>query len=128
MEQLLGPCSPLSGCAHTLQEREEAAAKFSDAAAADAEAAKTFEPEEDLQQAMGGPAPAAEEASEASKQPGKPSQAQLIAVKAAIANATTLEEITRLENALTTGHLPSEFQEDAGTAAGGEKPVDAMEE
>jgi hypothetical protein len=34
----------------------------------------------------------------------------LLALKAAIANAATLEEIQRLEGALTTGIVPSEFQ------------------
>ena len=33
-------------------------------------------------------------------------------VKAAIANASTLEEIQRLEAALVTGALPSEFKDD----------------
>ena len=39
-----------------------------------------------------------------------PSPGQITAIKAAIANAQTLEEVQRLENALTSGHLPSELQ------------------
>ncbi len=42
-----------------------------------------------------------------------PSPEQITAIKAAIANAQTLEEVQRLENALTSGHLPSELQSDA---------------
>lgn len=50
-----------------------------------------------------------------------PSQEQMVAIKAAIANAQTLEEIQRLEEALKTGHLPSEIRVDGGQAgAGGE--------
>lgn len=41
-----------------------------------------------------------------------PSPEQITAIKAAIANAQTLEEVQRLENALTSGHLPSELQND----------------
>ena len=47
-----------------------------------------------------------------------PSPEQITAIKAAIANAQTLEEVQRLENALTSGHLPSELQ---GTPAAAEK-------
>ena len=43
-----------------------------------------------------------------------PSPEQITAIKAAIANAQTLEEVQRLENALTSGHLPSELQSDLG--------------
>ena len=39
-----------------------------------------------------------------------PTDAQLTAIKAAIANAATLEEVQRLENALKTGHVPSQVQ------------------
>ena len=46
-----------------------------------------------------------------------PSPEQITAIKAAIANAQTLEEVQRLENALTSGHLPSELQ---GTPAAGD--------
>lgn len=38
-----------------------------------------------------------------------PSPKQLLAMQAAIANAETLEEVTRLENALNSGVVPSEF-------------------
>ena len=44
-----------------------------------------------------------------------PSPEQITAIKAAIANAQTLEEVQRLENALTSGHLPSELQSDLGS-------------
>ena len=58
----------------------------------------------------------------------------MVAIKAAIANAQTVEEIQRLEEALKTGHLPSEIRVDGGgggkaappDADGGDKP-DAME-
>lgn len=46
---------------------------------------------------------------------------QQLAVKAAIANAATLEEIQRLEAALTTGQLPSEVAVDGAAADGGGK-------
>ena len=42
---------------------------------------------------------------------------QILAIKAAIANAKTLEEVTRLERALRTGMLPEEL--------GGPKPASA---
>ena len=52
-----------------------------------------------------------------------PSPEQITAIKAAIANAQTLEEVQRLENALTSGHLPSELQSDrvASQAQNGHK-------
>jgi hypothetical protein len=33
----------------------------------------------------------------------------MLALKAAIANAATLEEVSRLERALTTGQMPSDL-------------------
>lgn len=51
-----------------------------------------------------------------------PTPEQITAIKAAIANAQTLEEVQRLETALTTGHLPSESQVD------GENGAAAMDE
>ena len=64
-----------------------------------------------------------------------PSPEQITAIKAAIANAQTLEEVQRLENALTSGHLPSELQNEvaADSAQNGHKPdgaepASAMEE
>ena len=42
--------------------------------------------------------------------PSGPSPEQLLALKAAIANAATLEEVTRLEQALTTGIVPSDMK------------------
>ena len=38
-----------------------------------------------------------------------PTPEQITAIKAAIAAASTLEEVRRLEDALRTGHLPSEI-------------------
>lgn len=38
-----------------------------------------------------------------------PIPAQMLALKAAIANAATLEEVSRLERALTTGQMPSDL-------------------
>lgn len=38
-----------------------------------------------------------------------PTPAQMLALKAAIANAATLEEVSRLERALTTGQMPSDL-------------------
>ena len=52
-------------------------------------------------------APAEPEAPEPKK---APNAAELTAIKAAIANASTMEEVERLENALKTGVLPSEMQ------------------
>lgn len=43
-----------------------------------------------------------------------PTQEQITAIKAAIAAASTLEEVRRLEQALTTGKLPSQLD---GTSA-----------
>lgn len=64
-----------------------------------------------------------------------PSPEQITAIKAAIANAQTLEEVQRLENALTSGHLPSELQSDLGSSraqnghkAAGDSAPSAMEE
>lgn len=37
------------------------------------------------------------------------SSEQIIPIKAAIANAQSLEEMQLLQNALTSGHLPSEL-------------------
>ena len=42
--------------------------------------------------------------------PAGPTPEQLLALKAAIANAATLEEVTRLEQALTTGIVPSDMR------------------
>lgn len=62
-----------------------------------------------------------------------PSPEQITAIKAAIANAQTLEEVQRLENALTSGHLPSELQGDTiqaqnGHTSAGDSVPSAMEE
>ena len=51
-----------------------------------------------------------------------PSPAQLLAIKAAIASASTLDEVQRLEKALQAGVMPSEL------AANGQHGTAAMEE
>lgn len=61
--------------------------------------AKTFEPGEDIE--------AAKPAEEAPKATG-PTPEQLTAIKIAIANATTLEEVARLEKALKSGQMPDD--------------------
>jgi len=68
----------------------------------------TFEPDEELAEAE----EAAAAAPAAAPSTG-PSAAQLTAIKAAIANATTLAEVQRLENALKTGLVPSDVQVEA---------------
>lgn len=93
-------------------ERAKAAATFGGSegglgAKASGEKGKTFEP--------GSVAGAAEEPEamdedEAPKAPAGPTAAQLLALKAAIANAATLEEVQRLETALTTGIVPSDMK------------------
>lgn len=73
------------------------------------------------------PAPQAEAAVAApaaappAQQRAGPTPEQITAIKAAIAAASTLEEVRRLEDALKTGHLPSEITvggEDGAAAAG----------
>ena len=79
---------------------------------------KTFEPEEDLAAAK------AQAGIDISDQNGDvamkgtekvavekkgPTPVQLLALQAAIANAATLDEIQRLEAALTSGQMPSEL-------------------
>ena len=81
-----------------------------------APAAATFEPEEELAAAQGKAALVAEPAIRTG-----PTPEQVMAIKAAIAAASTLDEVRRLEDALTSGHLPSEV---LGKTANG----DAMEE
>lgn len=112
------------------QEREEAERLFG---AAPEQAAQTFEPEEELKQAEAAVAaarPAAAAVAEPSARKG-PTSEQITAIKAAIAAASTLEEVRRLEDALRTGHLPSEItiggggEGDGAAAANG---ASAMEE
>lgn len=101
----------------TEKERVEAARAFGVGAEAPA---PTFDPEEDLAEAEAavGAAPAVVEV------PSKgPTSAQLTSIKAAIANAATLDEVQRLENALKTGNVPSEFQ-----VAGAGDEATAMEQ
>lgn len=111
----------------TVQEREEAAKLYGDGAATEAAAAgssKTFEPGEGLPEAMEAEGAAAEEgddsemAAAAPKASAAPSAEQLTAIKAAIANAQTLEEVRALEAALQTGNLPSQFQFKGGGTNG----------
>ena len=80
---------------------------------------KTFEPEEDLAaaQAQAGIDTSDQNGDVAMKGGEKaalmekkgPTPAQLLALQAAIANAATLDEIQRLEAALTSGQMPSEL-------------------
>eukprot|EP00798_Chlamydomonas_sp_ICE-L_P026775 gene26775-4358_t len=107
-----------------LQERAEAEKLFPDAKSAEKHSANTFEPEEDLaaateaQEATAKKAQAAAlEAAVAKAKAAGPTPDQIIAVKAAIAAATTLEEVSRLEAALTSGHLPSDYNVDGKVQA-----------
>eukprot|EP00232_Nephroselmis_pyriformis_P007772 CAMPEP_0182885642 /NCGR_PEP_ID=MMETSP0034_2-20130328/19729_1 /TAXON_ID=156128 /ORGANISM="Nephroselmis pyriformis, Strain CCMP717" /LENGTH=255 /DNA_ID=CAMNT_0025018917 /DNA_START=190 /DNA_END=957 /DNA_ORIENTATION=- len=82
------------------KEREEAAKMFAGEGAAEAAAAKTFTPGEVAEEE------AMEEEEEEAPKTG-PTPQQLLAIKMAIANAATLDEVSRLENALKTGVMPS---------------------
>jgi len=79
-------------------EREEAERRFG---GQEAPQAVAFEPDEELAAAQG--KIAGEE--EPSVRKG-PTPEQIMAIKAAIAAATTLDEVHRLEEALTTGNMP----------------------
>mmetsp|Transcript_8650 Transcript_8650/g.14910 ORF Transcript_8650/g.14910 Transcript_8650/m.14910 type:complete len:333 (+) Transcript_8650:56-1054(+) len=101
-----------------LKEREESNKVFPTEEAAAAHGANTFDADAEYeaqtqaaQQGAGQPAPAQPAKAVAAPAAARkgPTPEQLIAIKAAIANAATLDEIRRLEEALTTGHLPSEF-------------------
>ena len=91
-------------------EREKAAEKFGgvEGAAARGGKAGTFEPGKVAGGAADDDADAMDE-DEAPKSSG-PTAAQLQALKVAIANAATLEEVQRLETALTTGIVPSDMK------------------
>ena len=82
-------------------ERQAALKTFSkdDGAAA---RTKTFTPGETLQEA--------EEEVQEEKKPSGPTPEQLLALQVAIANAETLEEVARLEEALASGVLPSDLK------------------
>eukprot|EP00245_Coleochaete_scutata_P004176 TRINITY_DN16448_c0_g1_i1.p1 TRINITY_DN16448_c0_g1~~TRINITY_DN16448_c0_g1_i1.p1 ORF type:complete len:279 (-),score=77.88 TRINITY_DN16448_c0_g1_i1:488-1324(-) len=82
-----------------------------------------------------------EQAAQPAEEPAKkaPTPEQLTALKAAIANAQTLEEVARLEKALQSGQMPSALKvvEGSGVAGGlepkianggGSKQSDPMEE
>lgn len=71
----------------------------------------TFEPDEDLAAAEAG----LQKAEPAIRQ--GPTPEQITSIKAAIASASTLEEVRRLEEALTTGHMPSGLAGSNGAAA-----------
>lgn len=101
------------------QEREAAEAAFGGEAAA--QGAATFEPAEELE-AVGGMKVVMEEAEEEEPSIRKgPTPEQLTAIKAAIAAASTLEEVRRLEEALKSGQMPSEL-------AAADNHTSAMEE
>jgi U2 small nuclear ribonucleoprotein A' len=85
-------------------------------------AARTFEPGEGLDAANGDGGDEDEDAAAAAPHAAAPPSAEtLTAIKAAIANAQTLEEAERLEAALREGKLPSEL---AGGGAGQQQPMD----
>ncbi len=88
-------------------EREEAKKMF-EGQNAPAPTAATFEPEEELAAATGGKAGGAGGEGEPSIRKG-PTPEQVMAIKAAIAAASTLDEVRRLEDALKTGQMPSEL-------------------
>lgn len=67
--------------------------------------AKTFTPGE-----VPGETAAEEEEKKKDQKPSGPTPEQMMALKVAIANAETLDEVARLENALATGVLPSDLQ------------------
>lgn len=94
-------------------EREEAKKMF-EGQNAPAPTVATFEPEEELAAATGKKAGGE---GEPSIRKG-PTPEQVMAIKAAIAAASTLDEVRRLEDALTTGQLPSEL---LGNGAGAEE-------
>ncbi|KAL6781653.1 U2 small nuclear ribonucleoprotein A' [Auxenochlorella protothecoides] len=72
--------------------------------------AATFEPDEDLAEVKAAlPAAAAAASSAEPSTRSGPTPEQATAIRAAIAAATTLKEVQRLEEALTTGQLPSQI-------------------
>ena len=89
-------------------EREEAEKMFG---GQEAPAATTFEPDEELAAVQS----KAGTAAEAVIRKG-PSAEQVMAIKAAIAAASTLEEVRRLEEALTSGQMPNEVVMGGGDA------------
>ncbi|XP_051136409.1 U2 small nuclear ribonucleoprotein A' [Andrographis paniculata] len=86
------------------KERAEANALFASEEAeeeAKRESAKTFVPGEVLS--------IQDVAREEPPKPAAPTPEQILAIKAAIVNSQTLEEVARLEQALKSGQLPSDF-------------------
>jgi U2 small nuclear ribonucleoprotein A' len=102
------------------KERIEAQKAFGGTAeeqAAKKEAAKTFVPGEGIEA----------EGAEKKEEPKKvgPTPEQITAIKAAIATAQTLEEVSRLEKALRSGQLPNDILVAEDSSA---KTTDRMEE
>ena len=101
-----------------VQERKEAERIFGQGRADDADSAEraagdgTFEPGEGLPEAVGIRPEETEEAAAAAVQTPSsgPTPEQITAIKAAIQNAETLQEVAELEKALVTGHVPSQFK------------------
>lgn len=99
-----------------MQERQEAERVFGEGRAEEADTVeraavaedKTFEPGEGMIEAEG---IREEEAAAAAPAAQKgPTSEQITAIKAAIQNAQTLQEVAELEKALVTGNVPSQFQ------------------
>uniref|UniRef100_A0A7N0UNA2 Uncharacterized protein n=1 Tax=Kalanchoe fedtschenkoi TaxID=63787 RepID=A0A7N0UNA2_KALFE len=55
-----------------------------------------------------------------------PTPEQIIAIKAAIVNSQTLEEVARLEQALKSGQLPADFNVDGGLSSASVKKDEIM--
>ncbi|KAI8470591.1 MAG: leucine-rich repeat-domain-containing protein [Monoraphidium minutum] len=91
------------------KERDAAAKLAADGLDAVAAASNTFEPGEGLDANGGGEGEGGGEGDAAPRAAAAPTAEQLTAIKAAIANAQTLEEAERLEAALREGKLPSEL-------------------
>ena len=88
-----------------MQDREEAERMFGGEGAAE----KTFEPGEGLPEVEA--VPADEEMEDVAVENNKgPTPEQITAIKAAIQNAATLQEVAELEKALATGQVPSQFE------------------
>ncbi|GBF90730.1 U2 small nuclear ribonucleoprotein A [Raphidocelis subcapitata] len=104
------------------QRERDAAAKLAEGdGLSSLAAAKTFEPGEGLEAANGGGSGGEEDGGEdaAPAAASAPTAEQLTAIKAAIANAQTLEEAERLEAALREGKLPSALAAAGGGGGGG---------
>jgi hypothetical protein len=111
-------CVSVSALSLCLQEREDAAKVYGTLEQQQQQHAdNTFEPGEGLpedlpaaadgEEAADGAAAGADDAAAAAKPTAAPSADQLTAIKAAVANAQTLEDAWRLEQALKAGDMPS---------------------